>query len=444
MLKSALNVLILKIIGTVLWLVYSILLARILTQDEFGLFFYIINFVLLVTPISNYGYGNILLKTASVYYKEKKWNEFSNILLEARTITVLGSFFIILLLFIFWFYQINNPIVTDLNVTILSGIIIFLFSLMTIHRDTLRASDKILKGMLNTTVTRAFLPLVIILIINVYYKVDLEMALVVYCASLTLSVLVEVYWIRKITNKCNNKKKYLFKNRKNLGLQLWIADIANTVLSKVDAFIIGLVLDLKSVALYIAAQRISILTLFIIDAVRIVIGPEISKVFEKKEITEYYKVISRSSALFSLAGIIGAVGSILLGYPILLLYGENYTASYLILILLTIANMSFIIFGPVAVIMSMTNLQKQRAYITTISAGLLVVFSYYGAVLFNAAGVALGVVIAMWANNGLLSYVIWKKHNVKSGLFSRDALNYYTLEKVYSLLDAQKKHLKRK
>ncbi|MEW8341026.1 MAG: hypothetical protein AB2708_14355, partial [Candidatus Thiodiazotropha taylori] len=168
------------------------------------------------------------------------------------------------------------------------------------------------------------------------------------------------------------------------------------------------------------------------------------KVFEKKEIIEYKKVISRSSALFSLAGIIGALGSIFLGYPILLLYGENYTASYLILILLTIANISFIFFGPVAVIMSMTNLQKQRAYITMVSAGLLVVFSYYGAVLFNATGVALGVVIAMWANNGLLSYVIWKKHNVKSGLFSRDALNYYTPEKVYSLLDAQTKHLKSK
>lgn len=443
MLKSALNVLTLKIIGTLLWLVYSILLARILTQDEFGLFFYIINFVLLVTPITNYGYGNILLKTGSVCYKEKQWNEFSNILLEARTVTLLGSFFIILLLFVFWFYQFNNPIVKDLNITILSGIITYLFSLMTIHRDTLRASDKILKGMLNTTVTRAFLPLVIIFIININFKVDLEMALVVYCASLTLSVLVEVYWIRKITNKYNNKK-YSFKNRKNLGLQLWIADIANTVLSKVDAFIIGLVLDLKSVALYIAAQRISILTLFIIDAVRIVIGPEISKVFEKKEIIEYKKVISRSSALFSLAGIIGALGSIFLGYPILLLYGENYTASYLILILLTIANISFIFFGPVAVIMSMTNLQKQRAYITMVSAGLLVVFSYYGAVLFNATGVALGVVIAMWANNGLLSYVIWKKHNVKSGLFSRDALNYYTPEKVYSLLDAQTKHLKSK
>ncbi|MEW8625380.1 MAG: oligosaccharide flippase family protein [Candidatus Thiodiazotropha sp.] len=444
MIKTALYVLILKIIGTALWLVYSILLARILTQDDFGLFFYIINFVLLVIPITNFGYGNILLKDGSVCFKEKKWFEFKNIIFEARTVTVLGSFIIAVLLLVSWSYDLNNPIVKDLNVSLLSGVIIILFSLMTIHRDTLRASNKVIKGMLNTTITRAFIPLVVIIIISISYEVDLEIALLVFCVSLLLSVLIEAYWIKNITNKNSSKSYAVSKNRKSLGMQLWFADIANTVLSKADAFIIGLVLDLKSVALYIAAQRISILTLFIIDAVRIVIGPEISKAFEMKCSPDYRKVISRSAALFSLAGIIGGLGSIVLGYPILLLYGEVYTDSYLILIILTLSNMSFIIFGPTAVIMSMTDLQKQRALVTTISASLLIVFSYFGAVLFNVTGVAIAVVIAMWTNNGLLSYMIWKNQKVESGIFNREALSYYSQKNIVSLLDAYKNTLKRK
>ncbi|MCG7896827.1 MAG: oligosaccharide flippase family protein [Candidatus Thiodiazotropha weberae] len=438
MIKTALNVLILKILGTALWLVYSILLARILTQEDFGLFFYTVNFVLLVLPIANLGYGNILLKDGSICFKEKQSIEFKSILLEARTATVLGSFSIAALLLVSWSYDLNNPIVNNLNVTLLTGLIIILFSLMTIHRDTLRASNNVLKGMLNTTITRAFIPLVFIVFININYEVDLEIALVVLCASLMLSVIIEVYWINKITITNNTKTNVVSKNRKTLGLQLWLADVANTVLSKADAFIIGLVLDLKSVALYIAAQRVSILTLFIIDAVRIVIGPEISKAFEVSHRPDYKKIISRSSALFSMAGIIGGIGSILLGYPILLLYGEVYTESYLILILLTIANMSFIIFGPVAVIMSMTDLQKQRSFVTTLSASLLIIFSYYGAVLYNVLGVAIAVVIAMWINNGLLSYMIWKKQNVKTGLLNRDALNYYTPKKIISLLGTHK------
>jgi O-antigen/teichoic acid export membrane protein len=269
-------------------------------------------------------------------------------------------------------------------------------------------------------------------VVFLYYELSVNTALLLYITGMIVSVGLEIYWLSKLKGgqiELDNSNK---KEHVKVGIQLWLADVANTIIIRVDAFIVGVILDLKSVALYLAAQRISVLTTFIIDAVRTAIGTEISKSFDGDPSNEKYRiVVTKGSAMFALAGSIGVFGIIIVGYPLLALFGESYTDGYLIVLILTIGQSALIIFGPSALIMSMTNMERQRAIVTGFSAALVIALSWVGGVTYGITGIALSVAITMWINSSILAFLIWKNQKIISGILNRDSWEYFEWKNIH-------------
>jgi O-antigen/teichoic acid export membrane protein len=422
LIRDATIALILKIIGTSLWLGYAIILARVLPQDEFGLVFYVVNFVLLVAPIAGLGFENTTLRFGAVYWQDQESGRFRTLLSQARKAALFGGGICCAGLAIAAALGLDNPLVDNASVSILSGIAVLLFTLMGVHRDALRAAKQLVAGMMGTTIIRSLIPITGSVLYTMFGTLNAFSALVLFVAGLFSSVCYELRSIAKLKLKPQSRQIRDIENHRRVATRIWLADIASVILVRADAFIVGAVLNLETAAIYIVAQRLAGLPYFLFDAIRMVIAPEISRNFDQSfDKTTYHSVVARSSAFYAIAGILGSAGMIVLGMPLLYLFGSAYADAYVLVVILVLGQLSLGFFGPSAIIMTMTNLERERSIYSGIIAILFVFSVWFGAVTFSIFGAATAVAILTWINSVGLSYLTWRKQGIWPGLFNPDA-----------------------
>lgn len=129
-------------------------------------------------------------------------------------------------------------------------------------------------------------------------------------------------------------QNYSFKSFKPAGSNLSFALMqwGLLLLSQIDIIILKVFSDTSNVALFGVALQLSALVSFVLNAVNSNVLSQIaddykncSKEAFQGRITSYTKIIFILS-IFAISGLI------ICGYPIILLYGEQYTASYYIFV----------------------------------------------------------------------------------------------------------------
>jgi len=429
--KDAVIALFMRVAGAILWLVYAGLLARMLSQSDFSLVMYAFSVTMLATPLAAMGFRFALLKYASRVWEQGDLTAFSNILNQARVVLFINTTLILGLLMVAAQTGINIPVSSSMFIAMVTGLAVVGSGLSEIQRVALRAADRMFFALFSFSILKTFVLIISCITLAVINKLTASSALIAFTVSCWVILLFEAWQLqRALRSKARARAEVIpliprkdisiLENtagrRLKTALGIWPGDIGSALMRRSGGVVAGMIFDLETTALYLAAERIALLGQFFKGAVRKVIDPYIARAAGNST-TALQSVISQTSLLMLIASMITPVIFIAIGWPFLHFFGENYTRAYPILVILLLSELSWSIFGPLNSIMIMSGFEKINSLSRIVFSILSLLCGLFLSMKFGIIGLCSSYLVFTWLNNACLNLFLRRK-KIKAGIFS--------------------------
>ena len=426
MLKVTVIVTAMKVTGTVGWVVYSILLARLLDLEAYGLVMYAVTVMAIAGPLTCLGYNSAMLKFGSVARQTGEIAGFLGLLaLGRRTILVATPVAAAAVLAAF-------ALTAGLDSTAGRLVALFtiaglpLFGLMILHREALRALDHPAWGLFGFNVLRPLVPTVASLALAAAGLLDVVTATGCILAGLLLVAVVDFHRIAAFVPATAERSEADRPAWRAVARPMWLTEAMNNVVARGDVLVVGALLGLEATAIYVTAQRLAWLVGFVLDAARMGLEPEIARGFARRDWAGLQRRLAVGSLISLLTGVPVALVLVFGGGAILDLFGPAFRDGWPVLAILVAGQLGNVVVGPISAVMRMTDMQRATTVVLGASAAAQCIAVAAGAVFLGVEGAAMGVAAVMVAT-GLAQLVRVRRHlglraGPGSGMLSRPVL----------------------
>lgn len=412
---------IIKFLSAFFTFLSGVLLARMLGVKEFGVYTVAFTTVTLLSVPASLGFPALLTRYLSKYEVENNKAAIKGILIRTNQMAY-SSTLIILFFFtasyFFWWKNLDSSLVTTLWY---SFILIPLIALSSLRAGALRGLRFIILGQIPDTLLRNFL---LCLGISIYFFLNISLtpaiAMLIHVISAAISYFVGYLFLKsKILIDLKNVKP-IFYNKEwyQQAIPFTINSGIQIVKSKLLTYILAIFGSLESVAIFDIALRGATLVSFTLDAMNSAIGSYISHAYERNDLRELQKIVTKTSRIIfasSLPIILIFVfgGKPLLGY----LFGKEYDASYIPLIILCVGQLVNALTGSVVLVLAMTGNQKYFATLNVIMTCINLVLCIPFIIHFDVLGAAVLMSTINILQNILLALRVKKKLNINTTIF---------------------------
>ncbi|MCA0432511.1 MAG: oligosaccharide flippase family protein [Proteobacteria bacterium] len=194
-----------------------------------------------------------------------------------------------------------------------------------------------------------------------------------------------------------NEMRGLWQASKSSVLPLWAAAVIYAMIQQFDVVIVGSLLGTADAGAYFAAQKTALLLSLVLLAANLVTAPTMAALFHDNKIAELQKLCRNVAIAISLATLAGLIFLIVVGKHLLAFFDPAFVSAYPILIILSIGYLVDAMAGPNAYLMQMTSYERHYVwimvlcYIVVVAAQLILIPLYgaIGAAMASAGGVAL-------------------------------------------------------
>ena len=406
-------------VSTLIQLLYTPLLIRMLGQSEYGLYS-LINSVIGYLTVLDLGFGNAIIVYTAKYRAQGKYEDEKKLhgmfKVVFRIIGVIAGLIGLILFF---------------NVTRLFGhsmtpielqeakimMLILAFNLMitfnfSIYSSIISAYEEFTYQKIMAIVNTLMKPLIMIPLLFMGYK---SIAMTVVITIVNVSILLSNYFYCR--NKLDIKIKFMGFDKNLfkiiLGYSIWIflgvlVDKANW---SVDQFVLGSVAGTVAVSLYSAASTINQLFINLSTAISSVLLPKVSKMIAKKsndeEITNEFIKVGR---LQYLVVFLMASGLTLFGKEFFIAWvGKKFITSYYIAIILVIPLCLPLIQNLGISIMQAKNMHRFRSIVLFMIAIANIAISIPLAKLYGGIGSAIGTSLSLIIGNVFIMNIYYQK-----------------------------------
>jgi|SRR5271157_3807578 len=409
--------------STIIMAVGSILLGRLLTTDEYGLYGIVLIPSTLINLFRDWGINSAITKyiaTLRASHREEEIHDFIAAGLVFEVVSGLALSFLSLALASFIASAVfhrpeSAPFIAIMSVSIISGAL-------------LAASQSCFVGFermgLNsfTLICQALVKVIVgpVLVFLGYSVLGAVLGYTLGVAAAGIIGLATFYFIlfRPLRQKRTGNSNILktLRTMLNYGIPIGIGTILTGILTQIYAFIIIPLTSNTIYGNYVVAINFSVLLTFFTTPIATVLFPAFAKLNPHNEDELLRNVFASSVKYTSILLVPATMILVALSGPIVgTLYGTKYVYAPLFLTLYVINNL-FVIFGSLSAGGFLTGLGETRIVmiqsIITLVIGLplgIVLIPIYGVIGLIIAGLVAGLPSMFW---GL--YWIWKNYNAKA------------------------------
>lgn len=404
---------------TLVQLVYTPFLIRMLGQSEYGLYSLIYSIIGYLT-ILDLGFGNAIVVYTSKYRAQKKYNE------EKK---LHGMFFLIFciigavagLIGIILFFNVDNLFGATMTTTELSKakimmiiltINIILTFIFNIYTSILNAYEKFVYQKVISLLNTILRPLIMIPLLFLGFK-SITMVLVITVLNLIIMLSNYLYCRKKlnIIIKYQGFDKTIFKTILGYSIWIFLTIIVDKVNWSLDQFILGTVSGTIAVSIYSVATNFNTLFLNISTALSGVFLPKMSKMISENctadNLTD--EMIKVGRIQFYIMFLV-TTGFIMFGKQFIIWWaGKDFKESYYVTLCLICPAFFSLIQNLGLSIMQAMNKYKFKAISTSIGAIFNAIISYFLAIKYGPVGAAFGTTIVLIVCNTILINVYYYK-----------------------------------
>jgi O-antigen/teichoic acid export membrane protein len=401
---NAILALSIRILGAGMAFVFNLIIARQLGAEQTGYFFLAFSLVMFLSAFTRLGFDNTVLRFTSEHAKQGAAVE--AILNFALQKVVPLACMVALILYFFAeplaTNIFNKPYLADVFQMIAPSIIGL--SVVLIIAMSLQARHKLLASIPCQNIAHLFLCSGFIL----FFTLDTAQNVAMYL-SLSLGVTSSFfYWysLKGLDNQGTrpNNTKLWQSARPN-----WVITLMTQTLQWFAPIMIGIWLLAEDVAYFSVAQRIAMLTSFILMAVNLVVAPKFAAFKAADDMVNI-----RKTALFSVRLLLISafpIISFMLVFPSFLmgLFGENFKQGALILQILVLGQAVNVITGSVGYLLMMSGNERDMRFVTIFSGIAVVVLTCILTPLYGTVGAAVATAFSLAMQNLMAVYFVKKR-----------------------------------
>ena len=403
--RDAIIMLSMRVAGTLLWMFYTIILARTLSRADFAVTVYVINFSFIAVLVVTLGRDVALLRFASKAWAVGARRSVRTLLWECRRIVLLNSCILIAGLVTAAWLGLQTSVTQTVQIALLSGLLTLAGAQMGLNRDCLRAVGQVWQSQMGLNFTRSVVPVLgSVVVIAMDTTMSAELALALFLLSLLLSVGVEEVFLRQIDwqgEAAADAPDHRALAR--AGLALWPGDMANALMMRSVGLVGALALQPEAAALLLAAERIAGLAQFPIAASAQAAAPRIAQATIGGD-RAVQQALDRGSLLMAAGALIGCGGAAALAWPALWALGPDYIAALPTTLVLIAASLSSAFFGLAQAALNLTGRSHRYSVISICICGLTVAAIWLAASRHGGIGAAAAWCVGWWIAN--IAYTI--------------------------------------
>lgn len=407
------------IINTLVQLLYTPLLIRMLGQSEYGLYSLVSSIIGYLTML-DLGFGNAIIVYTTKFHEQGKYEEEKRLHGMFKVVFTIIGLIAVVLGFVLYFNVDNifGKTMTDIELDkmrIMMLILIFNLAItfpFSIYASIINAYEKFTFQKIVSILNTILKPALMIPLLFLGYK-SISLCVVITAVNVVTLLSNYLYCKKKLNIKIKfmGFDKILFKTILGYSIWIFLGIIVDKVNWSVDQFVLGAVSGTVAVSIYSVASQINTLFINLSTAVSGVMLPKITKMIANKESSdsltnEFIKVGRIQYYIIFLM----VSGFTLVGRDFIILWaGKEFEIAYYVTLILIIP-ISFPLIQNLGLsIMQAMNKYKFKSISTFIMAIVNVFISIYLAKRYGPVGSAIGTSIALIICNIILINIYYYK-----------------------------------
>lgn len=420
LMRGSIGNFILKIFSTLIGFASSIILARNLELNEFGLFAYIIALVSFLSLPATAGVPSLIVRETSKSVADEDWARVRGLWRWGWLVIGLFSLFTVALtaavteVIAHYFY------LSDLEVFFWALLLIPLFALSGMRGGALSGLRHVVLGGLPDLLIRPVLFttfLLILVYVTTEYKLTPLIAIKLQLLALVISFVVGTLILRRVTpEQLKSKPDPVYDASKWFKSLIPLALISGMVplLQYTDILMLGVFESADQVALYRVALSASLLVAFGLQSISAAMAPHLVHIHHKGDSEQLQRVVTKSTKAIVAFSAFVLVLLLLAGKALLeYFYGEAYGASYQVLSILIVGQFVKSLTGVSVLLLNMTGNEPvavsvlARSVLTNILLNLVLI------PLYGMTGAALATVATIVIRGFMLRMIIKRKLGIE-------------------------------
>ena len=399
-------------IGGLAGFLMSIVITRTLSVEDSGLFFLAHALCSAVGMLCTLGLTNAFVRFLGGFHAEANWGVIKGVF-NRGLITVLLMSIIVSILFFFCSDFISNNLFNKPEFEGVLRVISFAIPFVAVYQLVSYAFQGLHKPIISIflqSISNQVL-VVIALLIALSLNMDLSatsVAIFFVCAVFLTAFISIVKWLL-------NKNLAVLADYSQMSelassaKPLFLIMLMGIVVQYSGQIISGLYLNSSDVAYFSVAQRISMLTSFVLVAITMVAAPRFAasaKLGKTEELRNTSLFCSRVMILMATPVV---VFIFFFAEFLMEIFGEEYVQAASLLKILIIGQFINVITGSVGYLLNMTGHEKDMRNVVFLSGPLALVLCFVLTPLFGSTGSAIAVAIAVASQNLLAVYLVKKR-----------------------------------
>jgi len=391
-----------RLLGLFFTFVLMICLARILGEEKYGVYVFVLAWLRVAVVFSNLGTDILLLRYVTVYRVSSSYNELKGIL-RATNLLALGTSCCIALAVTAFLRQVLGGLDPQLMNTFWGACVVLpLLALTSLQQSSLRSSGEVARALIPELILH---PLITGLFVTVLYITgssapSAAAVMVSFCLAVACSFIVGAKWLRASLPAPAREAvpRYHLKEWLKTSLPMMLVTGFFILTTRTDTLMIGILSNATQAGIYNTTSRIAVLIQFGMLSVQIRAGPMIAELYERKKPGELQRLLHLSAAGGTLFAIVIAFAFLVLGRWILGFWGQAFEVGYVPLLILSAGQVANAATGMTGLTMTMTGRQNILAWVLGSTAA--------GNIILNL------LLIPLWGNIGaatstLVASAVW-------------------------------------
>lgn len=409
---------IIRISYTILGFVNSVLLAKALGADEYGIYIFALSLVAVLSIPTQFGLPILVIREFAIYHVEKSMGLMRGLSLRAHQFVLISSILVCTTTFI---WILKNPAsysVEKKYALLISLLLIPILSFGALRDAMLRGLNHIIKSQLSENLIRPFLLMLGLsfFIFIIKEPITVQGVLVFYVLCSLISFIIGWTLFNKIKPSKLKEVTPIFNTKEwcIAAVPIGLTGAIQVINSQSSVLFLGLISDSEQVSFYRVAALISGLLVIIMQITSLILMTDFARLYQQKK----YDSIEKLIRIFFILTLVLSLPLISVFYfygewGLSMVYGDEYRVSYKPLLILCIGNFFNTLFAPAFLLLTVSGQQNKVALITIVS--LLFSLSLHIILIpkFNVVGAALATSISLIIWNILLWATVKTKTPIK-------------------------------
>jgi O-antigen/teichoic acid export membrane protein len=412
--------LITQVVGIILTYLTQVLLARWMGKTEYGIYTYVLSWVMLLAIPAGLGLPLVVLRLITQYRVREDWGKIWGIVRASWLLTILVSLVLGIgeSTVVFW---IDRTQAFVYGTTLLLGLwMVPLQALVQLQLQVARALESVVLAYGPSLVLWPALTLVVSgLVFSYRHELESLSGIAISEVTLFLAIALQIgiIGVRLQREYVYSTPEYDLWYWLKESFPLLIEDAFVLILERTDILMVGLIVGPEAAGFYGAAVRTALWVEIVLTTVNVVAAPTFTALYEANDQAGLQQVVSRIARWIFGPSLFMAIALIVFAKPVMGLFGAEFVVAHWQLRILVFGQLINACYGSVWYLMMMTGHQRKSLVVFGSSACLNAVLNAIAIPRFGPTAAAVTTVLTMILWNAWLGHLVIKYVAVYPSIF---------------------------